>query len=216
MQDDFKVSRKLTLNLGLRYEFVSNVMEKYNALANFNIATNTLDIVKGRTDPLPPNFYPEIPVNRNAPRTLVPNQKLNFAPRVGLAYNVIPRTVIRGGYGLFYSSYEAGPLSIPNPGNNPPFFEQTNYNPISVTQLNPLGSQLSHGFPSDALSNPSSPSLFSLDPHFRNPNVQQWNFGIQQELGWNSMFEVDLRRFERHAAVRVPKRESVDAYHRPE
>ena len=188
VQDDFKVSRKLTLNLGLRYEFVSNVTEKYNALANFNLETGALDIVKGRTDPLPPNFYPEIPVNRNAPRTLVPNRKLGFAPRVGFAYQVAPHTVIRSGYGLFYSSYEAGPLSIPNPGNIPPFFEQTNYNPLSVTQLNPAGNQLSQGLPLDALSNPSAPSLFSLDPHFKNPNVQQWNFGIEQELGWNSLF----------------------------
>jgi hypothetical protein len=188
--DDFKVSKKLTLNLGLRYEFVTNVTEKYNALANFNLATGTLDIVKGRNDPLPPSFYPEIPVNRNASRTLVPNRKLDFAPRIGFAYNVLPHTVIRGGYGVFWSSYEAGPLSIPNPGNLPPFFEQTNYNPISVTQLNPVGSQLSLGFPTDALSNPSAPSLFSLAPNFKNPDVQQWNFGVQQELGWNSLLEV--------------------------
>ena len=190
IQDDFKVSKKLTLNLGLRYEFVSNITEKYNALANFNISTGALDIVKGRNDPLPANFYPEIPVNRNAPRTLVPNHKLNFAPRFGFAYNILPHTVIRGGYGLFYSSYEAGPLSIPNPGNLPPFFEQTNYNPLSVTSLNPIASQLSQGFPLDALSNPSTPSLFALDPDFKNPNVQQWNFGIQQELGWNSLLEI--------------------------
>jgi Carboxypeptidase regulatory-like domain/TonB dependent receptor len=190
VQDDFKVSKKLTLNMGLRYEFVSNVMEKYNALANFNVATGELDIVKGRTDPLPPNFYPEIPVNRNASRTLVPNRKLDFAPRFGFAYNIAPHTVIRGGYGLFYSSYESGPLSIPNPGNNPPFFEQTNYLPISTTQLNPVGSQLSQGFPLDALSNPSAPSLFSLAPNFKNPNVQQWNFGLEQDLGWNSVFSL--------------------------
>jgi Carboxypeptidase regulatory-like domain/TonB dependent receptor len=190
IQDDFKVSRKLTLNLGLRYEFVTHATEKYNALANFNIQTNTLDIVKGRNDPLPPNFYPEIAVNRNAPRSLVPNNKLNFGPRVGFAYNLRSHTVIRGGYGIFYSSYEAGPLSIPNPGNNPPFFEQTNYNPLSVVAPNPIVNQLSQGFPLDALSNPSAPALFSLDPHFRNPYVQQWNFGIQQDLGWSSVLEV--------------------------
>ena len=190
VQDDFKVSKKLTLNIGLRYEFVSNVMEKYNAFANYNIDTGALDIVKGRNDPLPASFYPQIPINRNAPRTLVPNHKLNFAPRFGFAYNVAPHTVIRSGYGLFYSSYEAGPLSIPNPGNLPPFFEQTNYNPLSVTALNPVVNQLSSGFPADALSNPNAPSLFALDPHFKNPNVQQWNFGIQQELAWNSLFEL--------------------------
>jgi hypothetical protein len=189
-QDDFKVSPKLTLNLGLRYEFVVHAKEKYNAEANFNIDTNTLDIAGGRQDPLPPNFYPQIAVNRNAPRSLVPNQKKNFGPRVGFAYNILNRTVLRGGYGIFYSSYEAGPLSIPNPGNNPPFFEQANYNSVSFLQPNPIVGQLSGGFPADALLNPSLPSLFSLDPHFSNPYVQHWQFSVQRELGWNSVWEI--------------------------
>jgi Carboxypeptidase regulatory-like domain/TonB dependent receptor len=190
VQDDIKVSKKLTVNLGLRYEFVVHAMEKYNAEANFNIDTNTLDIARGRQDALPPNFFPEIAVNRNAPRSLVPNQKLDFAPRVGFAYNLFSNTVVRGGYGVFYSSYEAGPLSIPNPGNNPPFFEQANYNTVNFTTLNPTVSNLSQGFPADALTNPSAPSLFSLDPHFTNPNVQHWQASIQQELGWNTVLEV--------------------------
>src|SRR4029077_10230054 len=139
----------------------------------------------GRTDPLPPNFYPEIPVNRNASRTLVPNNKLDFAPRFGFAYNIRPHTVIRGGYGVFYSSYEAGPLSIPNPGNNPPFFEQSNYNTVNFATLNPVVGILSQGFPWTALTNPSLPSLFSIDPHFTNPNLQHWQASIQRELGWN-------------------------------
>jgi len=190
VQDDFKVSKKLTLNLGLRYEFVVHAMEKYNAEANFNIATNTLDIAPGRQDVLPPNWYPQIAVNRNAPRSLVPNQKLDFGPRVGFAYNMFKNTVIRGGYGVFYSSYEAGPLSIPNPGNNPPFFEQANYNPVSAIQPNAIVNNLSQGFPLDALSNPSLPSVFALDPKFNNPYVQHWQFSVQQELGWNTVWEV--------------------------
>ena len=189
-QDDFRVSKKLTLNLGLRYEFVTHVMERYNAMANFNLDTGTLDIVKGRNDPLPPSFYSQIPVNRNALRQLVPNQKDEFAPRFGFAYSLFSKTVVRGGYGIFYSSYEAGPLSIPNPGNNPPFFEQSNYNASSITLPNPIVNQLSNGFPSDALTNPSAPGLFSLDPHFKNPYVQQWNFSVQQDMGWNSLFDV--------------------------
>jgi hypothetical protein len=190
VQDDFRVSKKLTINMGLRYEFVTHVTERYNALANFNIATGMLDIVKGRNDALPPSFYPEIPVNRNAPRQLVPNQKDEFAPRFGFAYSLLPKTVVRGGYGIFYSSYEAGPLSIPNPGNNPPFFEQSNYNSSSITARNPIVNQLSQGFPADALTDPSAPGLFSLDPNFRNPYVQQWNFSVQQDLGWNSVLDV--------------------------
>ncbi len=190
VQDDFKVNNKLTLNLGLRYEFVEPVKEKYSAEANFNIDTNTLDIAAGRQDPLPPNFYPQIAINRNAPQSLVPNQKLDFAPRIGFAYNIFKNTVIRGGYGVFYSSYEAGPLSIPNPGNNPPFFEQANYNTLSFTQPNPITTNLSQLFPLNALSNPSLPSLFSLDPHFTNPNVMHWQFSLQQELGWNTVWEI--------------------------
>ncbi len=191
VQDDFKVSNKLTLNLGLRYEFVVHAREKYNAEANFNIATNTLDIAPGRNEPLPPSFpSQDIQVNRNAPRSLVPNQKLDFAPRVGLAYNLFKNTVFRAGYGVFYSSYEAGPLSIPNMGNNPPFFEQSNYNTVNFATLNPVVGILSQGFPATALTNPSLPSLFSLDPHFTNPNVQHWQASIQQELGWNTVLEV--------------------------
>jgi hypothetical protein len=189
-QDDFKVNHRLTLNLGLRYEFVTHVMEKYNAEANFNVDTNTLDIAGGRQDPLPPNFYPQIAVDRNAPRSLVPNPKLDFGPRVGFAYNLYKNTVLRGGYGVFFSSYEAGPLSIPNPGNNPPFFEQTNYVTPSFLQLNPTVSYLSQGFPGNALQNPSLPSLFSVDPNFRNPYVQHWQMSVQQELGWNTVWEV--------------------------
>ncbi|PYT27863.1 MAG: TonB-dependent receptor [Acidobacteria bacterium] len=190
VQDDFKVTKKLTLNLGLRYEYVPHAMEKYNAQANFNIATNTLDIAHGRQDPLPPGWYSQIAVNRNAPRSLVPNEKHDFGPRIGFAYNLFKNTVIRGGYGIFYSSYEAGPLSIPNPGNNPPFFNQTTYPSISPLEPNPKVNSLSQGFPADALTNPDLPALFSLDPKFANPYVQHWNFSVQQELGWNTVWEV--------------------------
>src|SRR5262249_6459874 len=94
IQDDFKVNKRLTLNLGLRYEFVVHAQEKYNAEANFNIDTNTLDIAKGRKDPLPSNFYPQIQINRNAPNSLVPNQKHDFGPRIGFAYNMFKNTVL--------------------------------------------------------------------------------------------------------------------------
>src|SRR5260370_4493913 len=176
IQDDFKVTKKLTLNLGLRYDFVTYAMEKYNAEASFNVATNTLDIAHGRQDPLPPNWYPQIAVNRNAPRSLVPNEKHDFGPRLGFAYNMLRNTVVRGGYGIFYSSYEAGPLRIPNPGNNPPFFEQANYNSVSAIQPNAIVNNLSQGFPLDALSNPSLPSEFPIDPRSRNQYLHHRQF----------------------------------------
>jgi hypothetical protein len=190
VQDDIKLTRKLTINLGMRYEFVEHAKERYNAEANFNVFTNTLQIAGNRQDPLPPDFFPEIPVTRGAPASLVPNQKHDFAPRVGIAYNLFNKTVLRAGYGVFYSSYEAGPLSIPNMGNNPPFFEQSNYNVVNPFVLNPVVSNLSQGFPVNALANPSAPSLFSLDPNFTNSDVQHWQASVQQDLGWNTVLEV--------------------------
>jgi hypothetical protein len=190
VQDDIKVNRKLTLNIGLRYEFVEHAKERYGAEANFDVFTNTLQIAGSRQDALPPNFFPEIAVTRGAPASLVPDQKHDFAPRIGVAYNLFSKTVLRAGYGVFYSSYEAGPLSIPNPGNNPPFFEQSNYNALSPLILNPIVGNLSQGFPVNALANPSTPSLFSIDPNFTNPNVQHWQASIQQDLGWNTVLEV--------------------------
>jgi hypothetical protein len=190
MQDDFKVNSRLTLNLGVRYEFVSMPRERRDGEANYNIATGMLDLPKGRNDPLPANFFPQITVNRNAPRQLVPQDRNNFSPRVGFAFKMTNTTVLRAGYGVFYSSYEAGPLSIPNPGNNPPFYVAANFPAVSFATLNPVVNQLSRGFPANAFTSPAAASLFSLDPNFRDPYVQHWNFGIQQDLGFNTVWEV--------------------------
>jgi hypothetical protein len=189
-QDDFKVNNRLTFNLGIRYEFISQPKERRDGEANYNIATGALDIANGRTDALPASFFPQIPINRNAPRQLVPQDRNNFAPRVGFAFKLTNKTVIRSGYGIFYSSYEAGPLSIPNPGNNPPFYVESNFPAVNFSTPNPIVNQLSRGLPSNAFSNPAAPSLFSLDPAFRNPYVQHWNFGIQQDLGFNTVWEI--------------------------
>jgi hypothetical protein len=190
VQDDVKVNSRLTLNLGVRYEFISMPMERRDAEANFNVATNTLDIANGRTDPLPPSFFPQVAVNRNAPRQLVPQDRNNIAPRVGFAFQLTRKTVIRSGYGVFYSSYEAGPLSIPNPGNNPPFYLQSNFPAVNFSTPNPVVNKLSNGLPANAFTNPAAPSLFSEDPNFRDPYVQHWNFGIQQDLGFNTVWEI--------------------------
>ena len=55
------MSKRLTLNIGLRYEFISMPMERRDAEASFNIATGALDIANGRTDPLPASFFPRFP-----------------------------------------------------------------------------------------------------------------------------------------------------------
>ena len=87
LQDDFKVTPKLTLNMGVRYEFATPQYERDNLLANFDPATNTLIQAKDGS------IYD---------RALVHPDRNNWAPRFGLAYNVLPKTVIRSGYGISY------------------------------------------------------------------------------------------------------------------
>jgi hypothetical protein len=87
VQDDFRVNQKLTLNLGLRYELGTPQWEKDNFLSSFDPATNSLITAKDGSI---------------ADRALVNLDKNNFAPRLGLAYSVDDKTVVRGGYGKSY------------------------------------------------------------------------------------------------------------------
>src|SRR5262249_52156071 len=87
LQDDFKVSPKLTLNLGVRYEFATPFYEDKNRLSNYDPKTNSIILAKGGS------LYD---------RALVDPDYNNFAPRLGFAYNLLDKTVIRGGYGIGY------------------------------------------------------------------------------------------------------------------
>ncbi|WP_041597463.1 TonB-dependent receptor [Granulicella tundricola] len=90
LQDDIRVSSKLTINAGLRYELVTPQWESNNLLANFDPGTNSL--IKATSG----SIYN---------RALVNMPKLDFAPRFGLAYSVDNKTVIRAGYGLGYAQF---------------------------------------------------------------------------------------------------------------
>jgi hypothetical protein len=87
LQDDFNVNSKLTLNLGLRYDFATPQYERDNRLSNYDPATNTILLASSGS-----LFN----------RALVDPDRNNFGPRLGFAYTPTPRTVIRGGYGVSY------------------------------------------------------------------------------------------------------------------
>ena len=67
---------------------------------------------------------------------------------------------------------------------------ESNWPAVNFSTPNPVVNQLSKGLPLNAFSDPAAPSLFSLDPNFRNPYVAHWNFGIQRELGFNTVWEI--------------------------
>jgi len=198
-QDDWKVSNRLTLNLGLRYEMFSTIKEHHNEQATFDFATGTLIVPKGVTATLTPTLAAEIPVSATGTPGLVSPDLNNFAPRIGFAYKIADKLVLRTGYGIFYGGQENGPFSNPSPGFNPPFFVTQSFsmpctqgiaNPAvvdcSIPGLNPL----SGGFPANALVDPNTPILYSIDPHIRTPYNQQWHFGFQYQLPADTVLEV--------------------------
>src|SRR5262249_994574 len=87
-QDDWRVNRKLTINLGLRYEFATPPRDRTFQWANFDSSAGKFIPAKSG------DLYQE---------ALIHPDRNDFAPRVGFAYSVMPRTVIRGGYGIFYN-----------------------------------------------------------------------------------------------------------------
>ncbi len=198
-QDDWRVNSRLTLNLGIRYEYYSPIREKYDAQANFNPITGVLDIPKGSNVQLTPIFAALLPVNHNASASLIHPDYNNFAPRIGFAYQAMPKLVVRSGFGIFYGGSESGPYSNPSPGFNPPYFVGQSFSaPCSLPATNPAGQDcsvpglrnLSAGFPLTALTDPNTPTLFSLDPNMRTPYVLQWHLTTQYQASRDTLFEV--------------------------
>jgi len=198
VQDDWRVSPRLTLNLGLRWEYFSPVFERFNAQANFNPATGQLDIPSNENVGLTPTLAATLPVNHNASDALVDSDFNNFGPRVGVAYQLTQRFVLRSAFGVFYNGEENGPYSNPSPGFNPPFFvSQSFVNPCSLPSANatldcsvPGLNVLSQGFPANSLIDPNTPNLFSIDPNIRTPYVLQWHFTAQYQVTHNSLVEL--------------------------
>ena len=210
VQDNWKVTPKLTLNLGVRYELFSPIGEQFGRQSNFDLQNLTLYIPKGpnQNAPLPPNFNAPATINGitypalfTTPITISRGQvnsylirwdKLDIGPRLGFAYNIQEKTVIRGFYGIFYGG-EENQGGNPNRGESAPFNESPQFNrPNGYNQFqpdplmangSPIGG-ISVGFPVNAFSGApvSSLALREVAQDFDNPMVQEWNLSVQHEL----------------------------------
>ena len=139
-QDDWKITPRLTLNLGLRWDYFGPINETNGGQANFvpsgppNGGPAFLVPASGKDNrSLSPSFLSLLAKDGIAlvqtgkyGNGLVQTQKTNFAPRVGLAYQLDPNTVFRGGFGMFYNSFENQGYG-PNIGENYPFVYNFNY-----------------------------------------------------------------------------------------
>ncbi len=206
-QDDFRMTQRLTLNLGLRYELFATIKAAGKEQANFDFATDSLLVPSGQDAQLTPFLAANIPIVRNGSKGLISPDLNNFAPRVGLAYQITNKLVLRTGYGIFYGGQENGPYSNPSPGFNPPFFVTQSFSPpCFLSSANPNPGQvdcsisasnstlplnvLSQGFPAASLTDPNTPILFSVSPKVRTPYTQQWHLGFQYQLPSQTVLEV--------------------------
>jgi len=200
-QDDFRMTPRLTFNLGLRYELFTTIKAVNNEQATFDFATDSLLVPAGQTTQLTPFLSENIPVIRDGTPGLIAPYLGNFAPRLGLAYKIREKLVLRSGYGIFYGGQENGPYSSPSPGFNPPFFVTQSFNqPCFLSSANPNPNQvdcsipgfnaLSQGFPASSLTDPNTPLLFSVSPTLRTPFTQQWHLGFEYELPGKSVLEI--------------------------
>lgn len=205
-QDDFRMTPKLTLNLGLRYEIFTVVKARFNEEANFDFANDSLIVPRGQNAQLTPTIASFIPILRNGSPGLISPDLNDFAPRLGLAYQISDKLVFRAGYGIFYGGEESGPYSNPSPGFNPPFFVTENLaTPCSLPNANPATPasscalvgpggvpfiSLAGGFPPDSLIDPNTPTLFSETQNLRTPYTQQWHLGFEYQLPHQMMLEV--------------------------
>jgi trimeric autotransporter adhesin len=190
VQDDFRLSKNITLNLGLRWERETGLQEKNNNLiTTFDpTATNPIQTASGFTSP---GVFRYAGVN-GAP-TQTSNYNMNkFSPRIGVAYQLNSKTTIRGGYGLFW----APAFGLGAPFNSEGITATTtpNANVGGLPQIS-----LSNPFP-NGLDKPVGNSLGGLTgigkavsvyaPNATSGKVHQFSFDIQREVGFNTVVSI--------------------------
>jgi hypothetical protein len=197
-QDDWKVSSRLTLNLGLRYELITPFVENHDLMANFD--PNFVDQATGKKgrfiipsdktrkylDSRILNQFVVTDASQsglNVGGGLVREDKNNFAPRVGAAFRLTDKSVIRGGYGFYYPTSAAQGIRDPI-ATNP--FNQSLSKSFVTTPLQPWPG-FSHGFSpltgGDITTNFASlPSINAVPVGLQQPRVQQYNVTYEREL----------------------------------
>jgi hypothetical protein len=177
VQDDWKINNRLTLNLGLRYEVSPPWIERYDKMGIFDIDTNPADptIINARSG------------GSRFDRALVTTDTNNFMPRLGFAYKLNDKTVIRSGYGMFFAYME-------NMGDseyligNPPFAFG-----VTLAGSNTTPALLLRSGPAPGATDLTRATGLQFSSYERNPPMSvahQWNFNIQREFGADWLFEV--------------------------
>ncbi len=203
LQDDWKLSSRLTLNLGVRYDYYEPLKENSGRQENF--IPGSLGIGAGTGTVILPKKIENsvalgsvflgilakdgIGVQYVDNERLASGQLTNFAPRVGLAYQLDPLTVIRAGYGIFYGGLESNGGT--NIGDNFPFRGQININPKSCSLGNcpsngiTLESGMSAFLGNGILNAVTSPGFHAVDRQIKTPYTMNYNLSFQRQMTSN-------------------------------
>jgi hypothetical protein len=207
LQDDWKATRRLTVNVGLRWEREGPTTERYNRAnrqVDFGVENPAQAAARAA---YARNPLPDLPASQfnlrgglvfpgvgGQPRNLWRGDNNNFAPRVGIAYQVHPTTVLRAGYGVFYESVgsdrsDAGQLGF----NQRTRFNASNDN--GITYRSTLANPFPDGLLAPAGASGGLSTYLGLAPGYINPNrlngyTQRWNTTIQRQLGQQWLVEL--------------------------
>ena len=186
-QDDFRVSKKLTLNMGVRYEYESPRTERYNRTTR-GFAYDTASPLKVPGMNLRGGLvYAGV---GGAARGILDPDRNNFAPRFGFAYSMNPKTILRGGYSLAYIPLIGAVFPEGYSNTTSMVTTQDGYTPVD---------RLSNPFPTGLLpltgnslgmSTLLGQSVSFVDPGDMTPVYHNWQFNIQRELVGRTMFEI--------------------------
>ena len=191
VQDDWKVTNKLTLNLGLRWELPTPFFEEHDRQSNFVLDAG-------------PCYVQLVPVsqrdkcNAGLGRYMTRLDTNNFAPRFGVAYQATPKTVIRVGAGIFYGRDENYGISS-RLTSNPPWVSTASFTGSTTVPT----FQLQNGFPANALALGTTgfnanTTVYSEPFDYLTPYVEQWNFNIERQLPGDWLAQVGYTGSEAH------------------
>jgi hypothetical protein len=190
IDDNWQVNDRLSLQLGMRWEYLAPWAEQNGVEAAFDTATGKIGYNALPTS-MPAALVPlVIQQEHYFPDGILQKDFNNWGPRVGVAYNLTDRMVVRSGFGVYYDNLNLNELQFTR--LIPPYYGQSSLNPPVTAPI--LVDTL---FP-DLNNIPQFPAPFSMDPTNRSSYTMQWNVNFQRSIGRDYLFEVAYTASESH------------------